>query len=46
MENSTLLREMKDAMERKITSIKMGKKAVTGYGYSNMQHPVYFDKNN
>lgn len=46
MENSTLLREMKDNIERKITSIKSGKKAVSGYGYANMQHPVYFDKNN
>lgn len=47
MENSTLLREMKDNIERKITSIKGGKKAVSGYGgYTNMQHPVYFDKNN
>jgi len=46
MENSNLLREMKDNMERRITSIKMGKKAVSNYGYGNMQHPVYFDKNN
>ena len=45
MENSTLLREMKDAMEKKITSIKVGKKAVSSYGYNNLQQPVYFDKN-
>ena len=45
MENSNLLREMKDNMERKITSIKAGKKAVSNYGYANMQQPVYFDKN-
>ena len=45
LENSTLLREMKDAMERKITSIKTGKKAVSNYGYANFQQPVYFDKN-
>ena len=45
MENSNLLREMKDSMERKITSIKAGKKAVSNYGYANMQQPVYFDKN-
>jgi len=45
MENSNLLREMKDNMERKITSIKAGKKAVANYGYANMQQPVYFDKN-
>lgn len=45
MENSTLLREMKDNMERKITSIKSGKKAVANYGYNNLQQPVYFDKN-
>ena len=45
MENSNLLREMKDNMERKIKSIKVGKKAVSNYGYANMQQPVYFDKN-
>lgn len=45
MENSNLLREMKDSMERKIKSIKVGKKAVSNYGYANMQQPVYFDKN-
>lgn len=46
MGNSSLLREMKDNMERKITAIKNGKKAVSNYGYGNMQqHPVYFDKN-
>lgn len=45
MENSSLLREMKDSMERKITAIKTGKKAVSNYGYANLQQPVYFDKN-
>ena len=45
MENSSLLRDMKNAMERKILSIKTGKKAVSNYGYNNMQQPVYFDKN-
>jgi len=45
MENSSLLREMKDNMEKKIKSIKTGKKAVSNYGYANMQQPVYFDKN-
>jgi flagellar biosynthesis/type III secretory pathway chaperone len=46
MENSDLLREMKDSIERKITSIKVGKKAVSNYGYGSFQQPVYFDKNN
>lgn len=45
MENSNLLREMKDAMERKITAIKTGKKAVSNYGCATFQQPVYFDKN-
>ena len=45
MENSSLLREMKDNMENKIKAIKVGKKAVSNYGYNNLQQPVYFNKN-
>lgn len=44
LDNSTLLRDMKDSIENKIKSIKMGKKAVSNYGYGKMQQPVYFDK--
>lgn len=46
LDNSALLRDMKDNIENKIKSIKMGKKAVANYGYGKMQQPVYFDKNN
>lgn len=45
LDNSALLRDMKDNIESKIKAIKMGKKAVSNYGYGKMQQPVYFDKN-
>ena len=45
LDNSTLLRDMKDNMEKKIKAIKVGKKAVANYGYGKIQQPVYFDKN-
>ena len=45
MDNSLLLRNMKDSIETKIKAIKKGKKVVANYGYAKLQQPVYFDKN-
>jgi len=42
--NNSNLRKSKNQLEEKIRNLKVGKKAVSGYGY-NVQNPVYFDKN-
>jgi len=44
LNNSNELRNSKDELENKIKSLKVGKKAVSGYG-CNLKVPVYFDKN-
>jgi len=42
--NSSALQNSKNQLEDKMKSLKVGKRAVSGYGY-NVQNPVYFDKN-
>jgi len=44
IKNRELLSKSKDELEEKMSKLKSGKKAVSGYGY-NIQNPVYFDKN-
>ena len=45
LKNSENLSHKKDELEGKMTDLKKGKKAVSKYGYNNLQVPVYFDKN-
>ena len=44
VKNSDELRNAKNYLENKIKNLKIGKKAVSGYG-CNLKNPVYFDKN-